>query len=230
MPYYRQRLARVHAQDYTTVARAAGAVLREVAAPGLVVDLGCGAGDLSAELDERWDYLGIDESPDMIELAGRRYPGRRFRRGSALEPSASGATAVVAVGEVLNYATDVAGVHRWAHRVRSALGPGGVLLFDVAGPLRADPQPRTRVQHGEGYRLEVTTCTDRARRTLTREITVTDAAGSDREVHVLHLIDPVEVLAALRAAGFEVTPLAGYGDLRFPRGWSGFLGRVILDS
>lgn len=230
MPYYRRRLAQVHAQDYTTVARAAGAMLREVAAPGLVVDLGCGAGDLSAELDERWDYLGIDDSPHMIELAGRRYPHRSFRRGSALEPPVNAASAVVAVGEVLNYATDAAGVHRWAHSVRSALGPGDVVLLDVAGPLRADPQPRTRVQYGAGYRLEVTTRTDRGRRTLTRDITVSDAAGSDREVHVLHLVDPVEVLAALHGAGFEVTPLAGYGDLPFPRGWSGFLGRVILGS
>jgi SAM-dependent methyltransferase len=230
MAYYRRRLARVHAQDYTDYARAAGALLRRIAPPGLVVDLGCGAGDLSAELDEPWDYLGIDNSPDMLTLARQRFPGRRFQQGSALDPPPVGAAAVVAIGEVLNYATDAAGLVGWARVARSALGPGGILLVDVAGPLRADPQPRTRVHRGEGYRLEVTVRTDPSRRTLTREIRVSDSEGGDREVHVLNLVDPVEVLAALHAAGFAVTPLTGYGELPFPRGWSGFLGRVILES
>ena len=139
MAYYRRRLARVHAQDYTDYARAAGALLRRTASPGLVVDLGCGAGDLSAELDEQWDYLGIDDSPDMLSLARQRHPGRRFEQASALDPPPVGAAAVVAIGEVLNYATDAAGLVAWARAARAALAPEGIHLVDVAGPLRADP-------------------------------------------------------------------------------------------
>src|SRR5262249_17855252 len=40
--------------------------------PGFVVDLGCGPGELTAELSRRWpsaDVLGIDSSAEMISAA-----------------------------------------------------------------------------------------------------------------------------------------------------------------
>lgn len=229
MPYYRRRLARIHAADYTMYARAAAVVLR-AEPPGVVLDVGCGAGDLAGQLDG-WDYTGIDASPDMIALARQRYPTARFVRADAGDLPEGPVTAIVAVGEVLNYATDLPGFIAWAAAARSRLRPGGVLLVDLAGPTRADPEPRTSVRQGEDYRLEITVSTDPRRRTLTRTITITDARGTETETHVLHLMDPVDVVAALRAAGFEVTALNGYTpDLPFPRGWSGFLGRVILES
>lgn len=229
MAYYRHRLARIHAQDYTMFALAAGDLLR-AEPPGTVLDVGCGAGDLLSRLPG-WDYIGVDASPDMIALARRRFPQARFIEADARDLPGEQVTAIVAIGEVLNYTTDLAGLVQWAVQARQRLGPGGVLLIDIAGPLRADPEPTTRVTNAEGYRLEVTTCTDPQRRTLTRTITVTDEAGTETETHTLHLMEPVDVMAALRSAGFDVTPLEGYReDLPFPRGWSGFLGRVILDS
>lgn len=83
------------------------------------------------------------------------------------------------------------------------------------------------MHHGEDYRLEVTTVTDPSRRTLTRTIRIVDEAGEQTETHVLELIDPMEMLAALRSAGFDAIALPAYrDDLPFPRGWSGFLARV----
>ena len=83
------------------------------------------------------------------------------------------------------------------------------------------------MNHGEDYRLEVTTVTDPSRRTLTRTIRIFDDAGEQTETHVLELIDPMEMLAALRSAGFDAIALPAYrDDLPFPRGWSGFLARV----
>jgi SAM-dependent methyltransferase len=237
--YYRARLARIHAQDFAQYARAAAALLVAELGPGegLVVDLGCGAGDLAPAVTAAgYDYLGIDASPQMVALARELHPGLDFRVGSAFDlPADRPVRAIVAVGEVLNYAMDpragTAGLLAWLRACRDALADGGVLLMDVAGPLRADPDPSTRAHAGPGYRLEVTTRTDPARRTLTRTITVHDATGEETEEHVLHLVDPYEVMAGLGSAGFRATALDRYHrDLPFPRGWSGFLARVILES
>jgi trans-aconitate methyltransferase len=48
-----------------------------------VVDVGCGTGANVAALAEDYDCVGIDTSPEAIELAGRRFPGRRFICGRA---------------------------------------------------------------------------------------------------------------------------------------------------
>jgi hypothetical protein len=44
----------------------------------------------------------------------------------------------------------------------------------------------------------------------------------DHEVHQLRLYDRREIDARLRAAGFRVRPLRGYGALRFGHGLAGF--------
>src|SRR2546423_14994690 len=45
--------------------------------PGYVVDMGCGPGNLTALLAERWPaatVCGVDSSPEMIEAARRLVP------------------------------------------------------------------------------------------------------------------------------------------------------------
>jgi SAM-dependent methyltransferase len=208
-------------------------LLQQAPRRGTVIDLGCGAGDLAGPVCEAgFDYLGIDLSPDMIALARSRFPEAQFREGSAFDlAEVEGVTAIVAVGEVINYATDpragIAGLAPFLRHCRELLGPGGVLLMDVAGPLRADPEPATQIDTTADYRLKVTVVTDPARQLLRRTITIEDARGRDSEVHELHLIEPLEVMAALRNTGFTATALDRYTeDLPFPRGWSAFLARV----
>jgi SAM-dependent methyltransferase len=236
--YYRRRLAEVHAADYAQYARAAAQLLvAELEGPGVVIDLGCGAGDLCEPVRAAgFDYLGVDLSPDMVTLARRRYPGVSFCEGSAFDlPPVRDAAAIVAVGEVVNYAMDpragASGLAPWLRGCRERLRPAGIMLLDVAGPLRGDPDPTTTVTVAQDYRMEVTVSTDPGRGVLRRTITVDDGISSDTEVHELHLIDPIDVMSALAEAGFEPTALDGYApELPFPRGWSGFLARVILDT
>src|ERR1700757_4531920 len=56
----------------------------ELAAPGRIVDLGCGPGNSSGLLRERWPGAGItglDSSAGMLEAARRDYPSVEFVLG-----------------------------------------------------------------------------------------------------------------------------------------------------
>lgn len=60
---------------------------------GPVVDVGCGAGRVSAHLAARGvDVFGLDLSPGMIDVARRTYPHLRFQVGAMEELSIPDAT------------------------------------------------------------------------------------------------------------------------------------------
>src|SRR5213080_5531773 len=48
-----------------------------------VLDVGCGTGRFAAALAERGKVWGVDESPQMVEVARARAPGVRFKEASA---------------------------------------------------------------------------------------------------------------------------------------------------
>jgi len=51
-----------------------------------VLDLGCGQGRLLDIFQDRAvDYLGIDQSAALIEIARANYPGKKFRTGNILD-------------------------------------------------------------------------------------------------------------------------------------------------
>ena len=68
---------------------------------------------------------------------------------------------------------------------------------------------------------------DQRRGRLTRHITSFRKAGDlyrrDQEIHHLRLLARSEVTRQLRAVGFRVRALRGYGQLRFARGHVGFI-------
>src|SRR5579864_6251390 len=56
----------------------------KVDSPGRVMDLGCGPGNSTQILLERWPQAqvqGIDNSVEMIEVAAKALPGARFSVG-----------------------------------------------------------------------------------------------------------------------------------------------------
>lgn len=111
-------------------------LVRRIAAPDLhtVVDLGCGPGQLTATLAERWPkarIVGIDSSAEMIESA-RKHAGDRvsFERGDL--QTWRPAERVDAV--ISNAALQWVPHHRsLLPRLVSALTPGGWLAFQVPG-------------------------------------------------------------------------------------------------
>ena len=70
-------------------------------APGFVADLGCGPGNLTAVLADRWPgarVLGVDSSPEMIEAARAELaaPEAEAAEGTAAQAAGRGAAAVPA--------------------------------------------------------------------------------------------------------------------------------------
>ena len=104
-------------------------LLAHVAPGDSVLDLGCGAGEFSAEL------LGAGAAPIAVDVAGEALrraregvPGldaRLWRSGEPLPVEDAGADAVWA-GEVIEHVADVA---PWLSEARRVLRPGGTLLL-----------------------------------------------------------------------------------------------------
>jgi SAM-dependent methyltransferase len=237
---YRNDLAYIHDVGFGDFARQAAPVLldalrRQGTEGGLVIDLGCGSGILSQEVAAAgYDVLGIDISEAMIALARERVPHGSFRVESLLQAKLPRCVAVAAVGECFNYLFDPRGTRRGLaklfRRIYNALEPNGLLLFDVAEPGRvAGTGPQRKHMEGQDWAILVTLEEDRRRRLLTRRMTTFRKQGElyrrDEEVHRQRLLPRPEVLADLRALGFRVRALAGYGPLGFTHSHVGFLAR-----
>src|SRR5262249_979672 len=140
------------------------------------IDLGCGSGILSEQLSVGgFDVLGIDISAAMIAIARRRVPRGDFRVESMLMAELPRCVAVAAVGECLNYLFDERhspdGVRLVLGRAFAALEPGGLLLFDVAGPGRvAGGTSKSYFEAGDWVVL-VAAEEDPEQKLLTRRIT-----------------------------------------------------------
>jgi hypothetical protein len=141
----------------------------------------------------------------------------------ASRPRAAPAVAVTAIGEALNYATDpragLEGLRGLATRVRGALAPGGVFLFDVAGPGRHGPDG-VRFHDRDDWILVNRVEESADHSTLDRRITIFRTSGKSGdgayrrtdEHHVLRLYEPATLIEVLRGAGFEAELLASYGS------------------
>jgi SAM-dependent methyltransferase len=202
---------------------------------GLIVDLGCGSGILGRKLrDAGYNVLGVDQSAAMINIACKRVPDGEFRQESLLAAKLPPCVAVTAIGECFNYLFDCRNTKRrlfgLIHRIYQALLPGGLLVFDLAGPGRVIGHGTQKI-HREGIDWAVLVEVDenRQRMLATRRITSFRRSGKlyrrNEEVHRLRLYTRSEVARQLRSCGFRVRGLHGYGPMRFPRGLFGFVAR-----
>jgi 2-polyprenyl-3-methyl-5-hydroxy-6-metoxy-1,4-benzoquinol methylase len=106
-------------------------LLREVLPPGgRVLDAGCGAGDLVAELArDGHTASGMDVSTEAVALAGRRHPDCTFLRHSAEElpwPVDAGSLDAVVAFEVIEH---LLRPRRLLEGAREGLRPGGGLAL-----------------------------------------------------------------------------------------------------
>jgi trans-aconitate 2-methyltransferase len=99
--------------------------------PSLVVDLGCGSGELTATLAQRWPAAtvrGVDSSPEMIERASATAGGRlSFELADAAVFDASGVDVLIS-NALLQW---VPGHQELLVRWAGELAAGGWLAFQV---------------------------------------------------------------------------------------------------
>lgn len=105
--------------------------------PGYVVDLGCGPGNLTAVLAQRWpgaEVAGVDDSPEMIAVAegeAAKAPGRlSFTVGDVRDWQPARPPDVVVCNAVLQWVpSHLEVITRWA----GLLAAGGWLALQVPG-------------------------------------------------------------------------------------------------
>ncbi|MCB4771115.1 trans-aconitate 2-methyltransferase [Ancylobacter sp. Lp-2] len=102
-----------------------------LAAPRRVVDIGCGPGNSTELLAERWpqaEVLGIDSSPNMVRQAGERLPAARFEVADVATWQPAPGTDLIFGNAVFQWVPDHPAVLR---RLVEALPEGGVLAVQM---------------------------------------------------------------------------------------------------
>jgi trans-aconitate 2-methyltransferase len=103
----------------------------ELAAPRRLVDLGCGPGNSTAVLRQRWpeaEVLGIDTSAELLEAARRDHPGIDFQRGNIAQWAPAEPYDLVFSNTALQWVGDH---ERLLPRLLDAVAPGGALAVQM---------------------------------------------------------------------------------------------------
>lgn len=222
--FYGTDLARIHDEGYAELVECAAAFVvdllqRRGIDRGLVLDLGCGAGQLAEALvTAGYDVWGVDVSEAMIARARARVPRATFVQGSLAELPLPSCVAAVAVGQVLNYLPHRADIPPVLRRMHEALVPNGLVILDLAGPGRGGPTGVRTVSKVTRDWAVVATSRESRRRVLEREITAFVRDGNrwrrTDERHVQNLYEAGAFARQLRRIGFRVTVRRGYGPRR----------------
>jgi len=103
----------------------------DLAAPRRIIDLGCGPGNSTALLRERWPdaaVTGLDVSPEMLAAARRDHPGLEFVAGDIARWSPSGSYDLVFSNAALQWVGDH---QRLLPRLLAAVAAGGALAVQM---------------------------------------------------------------------------------------------------
>lgn len=96
-----------------------------------ILDLGCGAGQLTAKIAESGaQVLGIDRSEEMIEEARHNFPGLYFKVADAANFTIDSPVDAVFSNAALHWVKDADGV---ASSVARVLRPGGRFVIEMGG-------------------------------------------------------------------------------------------------
>jgi SAM-dependent methyltransferase len=239
-PLYNQDLAHIQAAAFGNLAQGAvPEIIRLLkCAPAQirrVVDVGCGAGPLSAALvDAGFEVTGIDSSAELLAIARTAVPRAHFIHGSVYETQIPACEAIVALGEPLTYHADGADadalVESFFRAASDVLPDGGMLIFDVielGGPSLAGRSWNS----GKDWAVLAETEEDQGSRTLVRNVETFRRVGQfyrrGCEVHRIRLFDTAALRSQLAACGFATETAQAYGTQKLaPRRRAFFSTRV----
>lgn len=103
----------------------------DLEAPGRIVDLGCGPGNVTSLLKERWPearLLGLDSSPEMLEKARTLAPGIEWRQADIAAADLAPPPDLLYSNAALHLLDDHAGLFP---RLAASLAPQGVLAVQM---------------------------------------------------------------------------------------------------
>jgi trans-aconitate 2-methyltransferase len=99
--------------------------------PRRIIDLGCGPGNSTQVLRQRWpeaEVIGLDSSPHMIEAARKAWPGEKWVLGDAATWTAGEPFDLVFSNAMLQWLPDHA---RLCQRLLEQVAPGGALAVQL---------------------------------------------------------------------------------------------------
>jgi SAM-dependent methyltransferase len=238
----------LYTEDLAYIQAAAFGELAQGAAPDIVrrlntaaihirrvVDVGCGAGPLTAALVQAgFEAIGIDSSAKLLEIARAAVPRARFLHTSLYDADIPPCEAIVALGEPLTYHAadaDADGLIKgFFQRASDVLPPGGMLIFDLIE--LGEPSLAARFwSSGDTWAVLVDTKEDQNSRTLVRNIEtfrrVDQFYRRGREVHTVRLFDTRTICNQLTTCGFAMETAQAYGTRRLsPRRRAFFCTRI----
>ena len=238
MPYYREDLALVHHLGFGSHADACAPGILRLLEPvrernGLVVEIGCGSGLLTAYLvDAGLSVVATDASEAMLGLARTHAPGAvEIRRLTLPDDPIPPADAIVGIGHALNYLDDEAQVDSALLAIAAALHPGGIMAIDLCdlewGAVRTNQPPK--VWRTEDWVLMTEFSVPEPSRYVRSMTTfVRQGDGSwrrDDERHDNVLIETSRVPDLLARHGVDAQVAQSFGDEQLPDGLVAVVGR-----
>ncbi|MFC9087299.1 class I SAM-dependent DNA methyltransferase [Nocardiopsis dassonvillei] len=188
-----------------------------------VLDVACGTGGHLVPLRDLFDRVeGLDPSPDMLAIAGRRVPRATLHRGDMRDFAIGGSfDAIVCMFSSIGYLSTVEELNETLARFVHHLTPGGVIVIEPwVFPEKFTPgYVATDLARVEGRSIARFSHSAREGDTTRMEVHYLDADASGirhlTDVHRLRLFTEAAYRAAFRQAGCSVEYVADDG---FPRG------------